>query len=266
MRADPGLIDHHDLTRRDVADKIGADDIERATFRGENIGIVELAEHQWPHTVRIAHTDQLLAGQRDERIGAGDFRHGIDQTIDDTGLFAVGDEMDNDFGVHGGLEDAALQHKAAAQGGGIGQVAVMGDGEAAICQIGEDGLYIAEHGAAGGGVAVMADGGVALKAFDDFFGREIIANLAHALVAVEMAAVMADDPGGFLPAMLQGMQAKGDEGGRLRMAIDAENAAFLMQLIVIKGGTAQLLGGGTVCHLGLSCVVLLVRFSICWRA
>ena len=73
-------------------------------------------------------------------------------------LGAARRQMDDGFGVGGRLEDRALPHQFGAQGMGVGEIAVMGDGQAAARQIGEDRLDVAGVGAAGGGIAVMADG------------------------------------------------------------------------------------------------------------
>ena len=44
---------------------------------------------------------------------------------------------------------------------------------------------------------------------------------------MEAAAVEGDDAGGFLAAMLEGVQSKRGDGGGLGVAEDAEHAAFL---------------------------------------
>ena len=44
---------------------------------------------------------------------------------------------------------------------------------------------------------------------------------------MEAAAVEGDDAGGFLAAMLQGVQSECGDGGGLGVAEDAEHAAFL---------------------------------------
>ena len=54
--------------------KSRADDVERAGFGGEDMAAVELAENQRADAQRIAHADQLLVGQADQRIGAFDLR------------------------------------------------------------------------------------------------------------------------------------------------------------------------------------------------
>ena len=43
-----------------------------------------------------------------------------------------------------------------------------------------------------------------------------------------------DDAGGFLAAMLQGMQPQNRQGAGIGMAVNAENAAFLMQGIGVE--------------------------------
>ena len=65
--------------------------------------------------------------------------------------------MDEHLGVGGGLEQAAAAHQGAAQHVGVGQVAVMRHREAAELEIGVQRLHVAQHGVAGGGVAVVAD-------------------------------------------------------------------------------------------------------------
>ena len=57
---------------------------------------------------------------------------------------------------------------------------------------------------------------------------------------MELAAVIADDAGRFLAPVLQRVEAEGDEGGGVVGAEDAEDTAFLVQLVVVEGvsGTA----------------------------
>ncbi len=49
-------------------------------------------------------------------------------------------------------------------------------------------------------------------------------------------AVEGDDAGALLAAMLKGMQAEGRELGRVLVAEDAEDAAFLVELVVTAAG------------------------------
>ena len=143
--------------RLDVAHEIGADDVERAGLRGEDPGIAEPAEHQRPHAQRVAHADHPVLRQRDQRIGALDLAQRVDQPLDDGVLEARRDQVDDDLGVAGRLEQAAAPHQLPAQLVGIGQVAVVADGEAAELEIGEQRLDVAQRHLAGRRVAHMAD-------------------------------------------------------------------------------------------------------------
>ena len=53
-------------------------------------------------------------------------------------------------------------------------------------------------------------------------------------VRCESGSVERDDAGGFLAAMLQGVQAERGDGGGFRVTEDAEHAAFLAQRIAIE--------------------------------
>ena len=67
-------------------------------------------------------------------------------------------------------------------------------------------------------------------------GGEIVGDLAERPVGVELLAVEGDDAGRLLAAMLQGVQA--EDGARPRLLDarrDAEDAAFLLELVVVEG-------------------------------
>jgi hypothetical protein len=53
-------------------------------------------------------------------------------------------------------------------------------------------------------------------------------------MGMEMNAIETGDPGSFLAAMLQGMEAERDEACRIVGGPDAENSALLVQLIVVE--------------------------------
>ncbi|GAA2863215.1 hypothetical protein GCM10010837_12790 [Aminobacter niigataensis] len=53
---------------------------------------------------------------------------------------------------------------------------------------------------------------------------------------MELAAVVGDDAGGLLAAMLERMQAQRDDGCCVLPAKDAEHAAFIVEMIIGLGG------------------------------
>ena len=58
--------------------------------------------------------------------------------------------------------------------------------------------------------------------------------MTHGAVGVIVGAVEADDAGRFLAAVLQRVKPERDEAGGAVGAPDAENAAFLAELVVIE--------------------------------
>ena len=113
--------------------------------------------------------------------------------------------MDDHFRIHGRLKDATPLHQLAAQNSGVGQIAVVADGEAACLQLGEQGLDIPQNCIARGGIAVVPQGGIPRQAGDHSFGIEVVTYMAKAAMGIELLVVMGDDPGGFLAAMLKGV-------------------------------------------------------------
>ena len=68
-------------------------------------------------------------------------------------------------------------------------------------------------------------------------GGEVVADVAEVAGGGEAGlGRVGDDAGGLLAAVLQGVQAEGDEGRRVLDADDAEDAALLAQLVVVEGG------------------------------
>ena len=228
------LVEHDDLAGLDVADIFRADDVERAGLRRQDRVAVEFAQHQRADAERIARADQLLVGQRHQRIGALDRAQRLDEAVDEMAALGLRDQMQDHLGVGGGLHHGAAAHQFAAQGQPVGEVAVVADRKAAGIEFGEQRLHVAQDGRAGGGVADMADRGSAGQAFDHLAAGEGVADEAEPPFAVKPGAVEGDDAGGLLAAMLQGVQPERGDGGGFGMAENAEHAAFLAQRVAVE--------------------------------
>ena len=129
---------------------------------------------------------------------------------------------------------APFLHELAAQRQPVGEIAVVADRKTAGIELGEQRLHVAQDGGAGRGIADMADGDGAGQALDHFAAGEGVADQTEAAFAVEAAAVEGDDAGGFLAAMLKGVQSERGDGGGLGVAEDAEHAAFLAQRVAFE--------------------------------
>ena len=140
--------------------------------------------------------------------------------------------MQDDFGVGGRLADGAGGDEILAQREGVGEVAVVGDGEAAGIDVGEQRLHVAQYRIAAGRVAIVADGDMALQALDHGGAGEVVADEAHAALGMELLAVEGDDAAGFLAAMLERVQAERGDGRRFWVAKNTEDPAFLAESVV----------------------------------
>src|SRR6516164_6766055 len=81
----------------------------------------------------------------------------------------------------------------------------------------------------------MADRGAPAQPFDDLLRAEIIADKALAALRAELLAIIGHDPGSFLAAMLQRVQAERHQGSCVGMPVHAEYAAFFVEMIGVQG-------------------------------
>ena len=130
------------------------------------------------------------------------------------------------------MEDAAVLHQFAVERHRVGQIAVVGNAQAAEGEIGEERLDIAKFGPPGSRIAVVANRRRTLQFVDHFGFAEIVADPSQAEMRIELLARGADDARRFLAAMLQGVEAERGMGRRVGMAEDAEDAALFVQLVV----------------------------------
>jgi hypothetical protein len=86
----------------------------------------------------------------------------------------------------------------------------------------------------------MADRGAAAQAFNHLLGAEIVADETLSAMRVELLAVIGDDPGCFLTAMLERVHPERSERRRIGVAIDPEYAAFFVEMIGVQGHPAIL--------------------------
>src|SRR5690606_15227647 len=101
-----------------------------------------------------------------------------------------------------------------------------------VGKLGEEGLDVAQAGAAGGGVARVADGAVARQPVEHRLLGEGIADQADMAFDMELRAVVGDDAGGLLAAMLEGVKPQRDDSRRVLASEDAEHAAFVVEMVV----------------------------------
>ena len=112
----PAVVDEDQLAGLDVADEARADHVERDRLGGEDRRFAELAHDERADAERIAAGDQPLVGQHDQRVGAFDLLQRVDEAVERVAQIGGRDEVDDDLGVAGRLEDraAAVERRRAA--------------------------------------------------------------------------------------------------------------------------------------------------------
>ena len=142
----------------------------------------------------------------------------------------VGDELDDDLGVGGGLEVGAVALQARTHIAEVHKVAVVSDGDEALGGVDANGLGVEQRRVAGGGVARVADGQMARKLQENVVGKDF-GDQAHAFDVGQMQAVGGGDAGGFLAAMLQRVEAEIGFARGVGMAVDGDHAAFFVEFV-----------------------------------
>ena len=135
--------DHQHFARLDVAHVGGADQIERAGLRADDLRVAEPSERERPEAVRIAHGDQLVLGEQHQRERAR-------RLIDPTRMIASSTlaglrprvEMQHHFGVAVRLEDRSGADQPLADLVGVDEVAVVADGDLAVRAVDQDRLRV----------------------------------------------------------------------------------------------------------------------------
>ncbi len=180
----------------------------------------------------VAGGDNLVAVHQHGAIRAFHLAARLDDGLDEGGLLGAGNEVDDDFAVGGGLEDGAVFFDALAQHAGVHQVAVVGHGHGAAGIVRHEGLHVLQVAGAEGGIAHVADAAAALDP-GELVRLEDVGHEPDAAMRGEGAIVGAADARAFLAAVLQRIEAEVDEIGRFRVSIHAEDAAFMLDEIVV---------------------------------
>ncbi len=142
--------------------------------------------------------------------------------------------MQNHFRIGRGLTDGAPGDQLATQGQAIGEIAVMGDRDAADFEFCKQRLHVAQSNFAGRRIARVANRHVTRQFRQRCGIGVVVAHQTHMLFSMELCSIEAHDTRCFLTTMLQGMQAEGCQCCCIGMTENTKHAAFFMQGVTIK--------------------------------
>ena len=138
--------------------------------------------------------------------------------------------MDDHLGIRGGLKDGAVCLQLIPQDTGIDQVAIMGNRNRTMGVFNDKGLGVLEMALSCGGIAVVADGTGPFQALDHLLFEDI-GHKTHLAMGDQDLAIRGDNAGGFLAAVLKGIEAKVNHVGCLGVAIDPHDSTLFVKFI-----------------------------------
>ena len=209
-----------DLAVLDVAHVARADDVERAGLRGEDRAAVELAETSGRMPSGSRAPISFLLVSDDQRIGALELAQRLDEACRRSGVRrerATRCRITSVSVVDCMMAPSRDQLRAASVRPLV-RLPLWPTAKPPPFEFGKQRLHVAQDGGAGGGIANVADRDGAGQALDHVAAGEVIADEAEPALGMEAAAVVGDDAGGFLAAMLEGVQAERRDGGGFGMA------------------------------------------------
>ena len=173
------VIDGDDFTGKYIPHELRINGIQCRRFRSQYPAVLRLSQHQGAIAEGIPAAVDGIVGAGHDGIGTVDFIHELLEFFFFRGPAASGQQLNNDFRIHGGGESGAFQKEAAPQILRVHQVPVMGQCHGAVNAVGLQGLHVYRNGGSGGGIAHMADADVA------FLFRQIVEYLRHQAHAAE---------------------------------------------------------------------------------
>ena len=176
-----------------------------------------------------------------------DSRQGVRDPVFDGDLFAGRHQMDEHLRVAVALEDRPTGLELRSQLVGVGQVAVVADGERAAGVVDGDRLRVLDVRAPRRRVADVADGRPTGELGQLVLGKRVL-NEAHRAMGVEALAVGRDDARGLLAPMLESVQPEVRDVGRLGVSEDAEDAALVVKAVIVLAGARRGRSGRRVQH------------------
>ena len=236
-------VGDHDLAGAHIAHKLGADGIQTAGFAGKDPALVvgQSADAQRAEAVGVARGDQLGVGHNDQTVRTLDVVHrAADRHLNVGGHQTVlGQQVGNDLGVRGAVEDGTAHLQLAAQLRGVDKVAVVADRHGALAVMQNHRLRVGAAALPGSGVTHMT--GRHLGALGQLLQHALGENLAdkpQVAVAGKHAVHVQGNAAAFLPAVLQGIQGAvhgADHIGFAGFIVDAKDAALLVQTLAVFG-------------------------------
>ena len=229
-RLDPALAERDHLARLDLAQELGADDVEGAALGGHAVAVAEHAERQRPQAGAVPEGHHRVLGHHDRGEGALEPRRHLGERVLDALGRVRGQERGDDLGVGGAAELDAGVGELRVELDRVDQVAVVGERHLAAVGAPHR-LGVLPRRRAGGGVAHVPHGHLAAQRPQLLLVEDLRheTEIAH---GHDVALVGGGDARRLLAAVLERVQREVREAGDVRLGrVDAEDAALVARTV-----------------------------------
>ena len=221
-RAQAPVIEAHELTGLDLADVLRPHHVQGARLGGDAPATGEAADGEGTQPVRIARGEHAALVHHHEAEATLEHRQDLERRPFEAVIEAIGQQRRDEIGVGGGPPPPPDERR---QLGGVHQVPVVADGQAAAAPVLERGLGVLPRRRSGRRVPSVPDAEVALQRRQ----RPLVEDLGdQAELAIDDDPVALGDghPGRLLTTMLKREEAEeGEPSDVLPGRPDAEEAA-----------------------------------------
>ena len=144
----------------------------------------------------------------------------------------LGHQVQDDFAVDRRLKNRAARFEFVAQLRGVGEVAVVRNGDLARAAIHRQRLGVAQMRGAGRGIARVADGHLSRPVRAGLRPLKTCDTRPMPLCSRNCLPSRGDDAGAFLAAMLQGVKPVVGQFGGIGMPVNAEDTAIMFGIVL----------------------------------
>ena len=227
---DAALAERDQLAGLDLAQQLGADDVERAALGGDHVAVLELPRQSGRTPAGSRKATTPVVGHDDRRVGARSrcMTSATASSIRSAGSEEISAAMISESEVDRNLTPCSRQ--LVVELDRVDQVAVVGEGDrAAVVPV--DGLGVLPAAAAGGRVAHVPDRHVAGERPQAALVEDL-GDQAEVALGGDVAALAGRDAGRFLAAVLEREEREvGEPGDVVLGRVDAEDAALVARAV-----------------------------------
>jgi hypothetical protein len=224
-RSEAVLVRDDDFSGFHIPDVFRFNDVQGAGLRSEDDRVALSPNAERPESVRVPNPKDRVGCEHYERPGSSQIIEYFHQTLFERAPL-VEHEMGNKLGIRGGLEDGSLSLQFPPELRYVHNIPIVTQREDSIYLFDEEWLCVAQERTTGSGVPYMTDAHVPFELIEPIAFKNVRYQ-AHALLGGYGGTIAHHNSGRLLTPMLECIESKIDQRGRVLCAVDSKYSAFL---------------------------------------